>query len=252
MPENSIPGFLRAIEIGCDFLEMDVVLTSDREVVVAHDPYLNASLFGDEVLIGPGSFLSLDHKTLSSYIYGMKRIPEFPEQILQPVHISTLKDVLLNCAEYSERLGVKFGFLVEFKHERSWTGTFQYDHETLVDRVMEVIDMTDASYSVVLQSFSKDIIEFLDRVYPGIRKGLVLDRGEQTDPVSFGSRFEIAHIAPWFEDVTHSMVDRAHKEGVKVIPWTVNSIEAMSKMISLGVDGIITDNPARLKALING
>lgn len=250
MPENSIPGFIRAIDIGCDFLEMDVVLTSDKEVVVCHDPYLNPSLFGDEVLSGPGSFLALDHKTLSSYIYGMKRLPEFPEQNLQPVHISSLKDILQNCAEYAERLGVNIGFNVELKHERSWTGTFQYDHEILVDRVIEVIDDTDTSDSVVLQSFNEDIIELLDRVYPGIKKGMVLDRGDLTDPGSYTERFEIAHIAPWFEDVTHSMVDRAHKEGVKVIPWTVNSIEAMSDMISLGVDGIITDNPARLKALI--
>lgn len=250
LPENSIPGFTRAIDIGCDFLEMDVVLTSDRKVVVSHDPFLDPVLFGDLVRSKKTYFLDLDYDSLSSYTYGSVSIPDFPEQTLQPVIIPLLEDVLIQCSEYAENNGRSIGFNIELKHERSWTGTYQFGHEVLVDSVMDVIGGTCNVDRVVLQSFSLDVIDFLEKTYPDVRKGVILERGDKADLKELTGRFNISHIAPWHEDITSDLVTEAQREATKVIPWTVNSVEAMRRMISMGVDGIITDHPARLKELL--
>ncbi len=252
MPENSIPGFIRAIDIGCHFLEMDVVLTSDKIPVVSHDPFLNPILFGDEFRKQDTSFLAMDHNTISEYTYGTIRNEEFPEQELQPVRIPTLRDTILNCMDYGKNSELDVGFNIEIKHCSEWTNILQYDHETVVDNVMKVVNEVGSSGKVIIQSFSLDVIRYLESSYPDTGKGMIIDRGEMVDVGELAQKFSISHIAPWFRDVTENLVKTAHQHDIKVIPWTVNDVDDMRAMMSYGVDGIITDHPSRLKALPDG
>jgi glycerophosphoryl diester phosphodiesterase len=61
--------------------------------------------------------------------------------------------------------------------------------------------------------------------------------------------FEPTVYSPWYKLVTPELVKKAHKRGIRVIPWTVNEPEDMQRLIEMGVDGLITDYPNRALAL---
>src|SRR5271155_5053535 len=92
-PENTIPAFRYAIEIGVDFLEMDVAVTKDSVLVISHDPHING-----EICTGPHPGIAIHELTLSElrqYDCGTLKNPRFPKQ--QPVPgtcIPTLDEVL--------------------------------------------------------------------------------------------------------------------------------------------------------------
>nr|MDQ3102063.1 glycerophosphodiester phosphodiesterase [Bacteroidota bacterium] len=87
LPENSIPGFLRAIEVGCDFVELDVVLTKDVQVVISHEPWMEPSLCstpdGKRIGTDQGKQHNIYEMTLAEvqrYDCGSIPQPRFPEQ----------------------------------------------------------------------------------------------------------------------------------------------------------------------------
>jgi glycerophosphoryl diester phosphodiesterase len=250
MPENSIPGFLRAIDIGCDYLEMDVVLSADEKVVVSHDPFLDPKLFGKDFHLNNNTFLELDQNTISSYTYGKIKDERFPEQMLMPVNIPSLHKVVTRCNQYGLQTSTDFGFNIEIKHYREWKGIYQFDYQTIVDRVISVLEETGSLSRVIIQSFSMDVISYLDQAFPQVRKGVITESGEISGIDDLINRYTLSHIAPWYADVTRSLVTRIQGNGSKIIPWTVNSVQDMKQMISLGVDGIITDHPTILKDVL--
>ena len=199
--ENSIAGFRHAIACGADAVELDVVVTTDGQLAVTHDPV-------------EGAFSDL------------------------PSGIPRLEDVLALAA------GNDLIFDIEMKE----CGRLTPSASEYAGMVLSRVSAPALRDRIMVRSFEH---EFLRALY-GLRGDLPLaalvkeDRG---DWIRVCSEACAVCISPWFEDVTEARVAEAHAAGVAVIAWTANRSADWTRLIRMGVDAIVTDDPAGLRSV---
>jgi glycerophosphoryl diester phosphodiesterase len=253
-PENSIEAFKKAIDLGVNTLELDVVISKDDIVVVSHEPYMNPVICldkdGNEINDSDKLNYNLYQMTFDSikqFDCGTKPYPRFPEQ----EKIRTYKPSLDEVIQVSKELNPEIKFNIEIKAEPKLYGFFTPYPEEFVKLVLEVINKNDAFESCNLQSFDLQILEEIKRQSPNMELALLVDMNEDINAKLDELSFKPEILSPYFELLAKESVDEYHKGGFKVIPWTVNTIEAMKKMIDFKVDGIITDYPDILVEILN-
>jgi glycerophosphoryl diester phosphodiesterase len=264
-PENSIPSFEYGIQQGADVLELDLAVTKDNVLVVSHSPYLTQVHSDDprmaEVLanerqcvgpaVPPGTLIhSLTLAELKKYDCGSKTLAAFPHQVAVPhTTIPTFEEVL-NLAPLGN-----FQYNVEtkiFPNRPEITPT----PEVFVQMIDEAVKRHHLESRVILQSFDFRTLVAMRKLDPKIRLSALF--GQSKYDVMMGitdSDKSFAHIAkitgaeilsPDQSLVTPEEVATAHKLGVQVAPYTVNTEEGWKKMADAHVDAIITDDPAGL------
>ena len=275
LPENTIPAFERAIELGVDVLEFDLGVTRDGVPVVHHDRALDPDRTRDASgawLAAPGPFLNtLDLASLSGFDVGRaapgSRIAErFPEQSPRDgTRIPTLAQVLA--------LG-----------KRPGAGTIRFNIETKVTPLApeETAGPEEFARAVVaalraegmlnranLQSFDWRVLHAARKLAPSLSAVCLTAEQRWHDNILRGRpgpspwtagldieafdgsvprMVEAAGCAVWspyYRDVTEEALTEAHGLGLRVVVWTVNEVEEMLALVRLGVDGIITDYPDR-------
>jgi len=248
-PENSIPGFLHAITCGCDFLEMDVVII-DGVVVVAHDPFIIKSVNAeDETEAIRNSFLEMTIDELKSHTYGKTYLPKFPDQIKISVGIPTLRETIIEIEKFcTEHNFLNIRYNIEIKSYPEWIGVYQPEPDLVVESVNKIIDEMNISSRVLLQSFSNEVLSLLNK-NSEIPFGKILKRSESFDSEAY-KHLKLHHVAPHHTDVTKDQVANIHASNLFAIPYTVNDVSDMKRLIDLKVDGIVTDYPGRLAKLI--
>ncbi len=252
-PENSIPAFKKAIELGVQTLELDVVVSKDNIVVVSHEPFMNPiiCLDSDRNEIKESEKLNynlyqMTFDRIKQFDCGTKLNSRFPDQ----EKIRTLKPSLDEVIQVSKELNPKIKFSIEIKAEPKYYGIFTPYPKEFVKLVLEVINKNEAFGLCNLQSFDLNILEEIKLQSPKMEVALLVDEvesiSEKLDLLSYKPEI----ISPYFKLLTKESVDTYQKGGYKVIPWTVNSSEEMQQMIGFEVYGIITDYPDRLIELL--
>ena len=240
-PENTIPAFTYAIDIGADVLEMDVAVTKDNVLVISHDPHINP-----EICTGPHPGVAIHELTLAQlreYDCGALKNPKFPKQ--QPVpgtRIPTLDEVL----NLSSRGNIQFN--IETK-------SFP-DHPELTPppdvfsrMMLEVIRKHRLEKRVIVQSFDFRTLHAMKRLAPDIRLSALWE-GAARPFDEIAREGEAGIISPLFTLVTPEQVKRAHGAKLEVVPWTANTPSDWQKLIDAGSDAIISDDPAALIAYL--
>lgn len=111
--------------------------------------------------------------------------------------------------------------------------------------ILDAVDRTGMAERVMLRSFEHSILRAAHRLRPEIpRVALVGDKA--LNWVRICERAEAQCISPWYKLVSKAAVRRAHEAGLAVMPWTVNKPRSWARLVGLGVDWIITDDPAAL------
>ena len=232
LPENTLPSFRRAIELGADALETDVHLTRDGEIVAVHDPDGRRIAGVDrrvaetslrEVQAWDAGFAFVDTNGARPFLGKGYRIPTL-DQLL-----SELPEVTLN---------------VDLKDEQP----------ALVDRFIEVVRGHRAEERVIGASFQQATLERLRAC--GYRGQTSLARREflhcwlvpawlrRGGPP--GNRAQIpTHVGP-FSIATRRTVDKLHTLGLGVDYWTVNDPDMVPRLLEIGADGIMPDDPGRI------
>jgi glycerophosphoryl diester phosphodiesterase len=110
---------------------------------------------------------------------------------------------------------------------------------------MQVIKEKKLENRCYLQSFDFRVMQVIHRKYPYMTTAILIGGGEKRtlDQQLEALGYTPEMYSPSYTLVTAALVEECHKKGMKIIPWTVNTIEDMKKMKQLGVDGIITDYP---------
>ncbi|MBK8620656.1 MAG: glycerophosphodiester phosphodiesterase [Saprospiraceae bacterium] len=253
MPENTIAGFQKAMEIGVNTLEMDVVINAENEVIVSHEPFYHQDITTAE----DGRYLTkeaamskniykMSMSEMNQYDVGLKPHPRFPLQ--KKIH--AIKPKLKDVFETFSANNIRFN--IEIKRQPSDDGIYHPDAEKFVDLVLNVVLKYGMKKRVTLQSFDIETLQILENKYPDIKTAFLTDDYFTT----FDQHIEILGFvpdvySPNYKLVTKPLINVCKKNGVEVIPWTVNRKDIMRKMIHLGVDGIITDYPDRLVGLLN-
>jgi glycerophosphoryl diester phosphodiesterase len=262
MPENTIPAFKKAIDLGVHTLELDVVISKDKKVVVSHDPFFNPDCTTDPKgnLITKatiGNLYLLDYKEIKKYDVGSRGNKGFPEQEKLSTYKPLLEEMIRESEKYAKAKGVKpLKYNIEIKSEEKEYGISQPNVEEFSDLVYKIIIKQLPPERVTLQSFDYNVLKFWHKqIQAGKYKNIALstliepmdNNDVQTNLDKLGFKPEI--WSPYFVQATVARVKQLHDLGIKVIPWTVNKREEMEKVKGAGCDGLITDYPDRAKGL---
>lgn len=255
MPENTIPSMKRAIDEGANVLEVDIQVSRDKQVVVAHDPYVNPTFSlradGSEISDAEASKLILyqmDYADIRKFDVGSKPHRDFPDQKKLRAYMPLLGELIDSVEAYTTRRGLpKVIYNIEVKANPRQDGHYQPEPAELIDLVMRVVSARDIGNRFYIQSFDVRQIQEVHRRYPDVVTGFLsgnMDKSLEDNLESIGFRPHIYSVH--YSLATPELVKACQQMGMKFIPWTVNDTEDMRRLIHLGVDGIITDYPDRL------
>jgi glycerophosphoryl diester phosphodiesterase len=239
-PENTIPAFAYAIDQGADAVELDVVVTKDDVPVICHDPVLNPKICrgpDDRRVIRRLTFAELREWDCGSLVN-----TQFPKQNLVPgARVPALDEVLGLASRGS------FLFNIEAK-----TGRPELDPTPagFARLLLKSIDRHNLRPRVIVQSFDFRILLAMKQIAPDIRLAALYEDGRLGDFVRIAQSASAQIIAPRRDLVTAARVSAAHSADLQVIPWTANTPAEWDVLITAGIDGIITDDPATLIAYL--
>jgi glycerophosphoryl diester phosphodiesterase len=256
-PENTLEGFLAAGALGVKAFELDVGMTADHQVVVAHDPALNPDIARDRSgawLAGSGPTIqSLTYSQLRAYDVGRIR-PGSRTSLLFPnqrpcdgARIPKLAAVLAALPDTR--------FTIEVKTDPAhpeWTAP----PDVLADATLAVIDAADATDRVIVESFDWRVQQHISRMRRRVTlawltsphtvrnadlwwNGVTARSSVPATVAGAGGSI----WAPDYHSLTQELVREAHALGLLVLPWTVNQPDDMRRLIDWEVDGLISDRP---------
>lgn len=248
-PENSLPAFQHALEMGVTVLEMDVCLSSDGQVYVSHEPYMNPlyASFSDgrPVTESTINLYQKPYAEIKSFDVGSRGNKLFPEQVHVATYKPLLSEVLALGEAFARKTGRQIFYNIEIKSEPSEYGKSQpATVKEFADRVWSVISGQISPSVLILQSFDFAVLQYWNK---SIRQGRLSALVEKETPeqmlTSLGFVPDIFSSSHRF--LTKEQIDFCHARHIQVIPWTINTTAEMQKFSDWQVDGIITDYPNR-------
>jgi glycerophosphoryl diester phosphodiesterase len=273
-PENTLAAFDTALSIGVDTLELDTVFTHDGVVVVSHDATLNPNFTRDadgRYIEAPGvpirtlTLAELQRHDVGRLKPGTRYADSQPEQRgVDGERIPTL-------AQLFERVAQRGDTRVRFNIETKLSPlapALTPEPEAFVRALLEVIDKHGMRSRVSLQSFDWRSLQVAQRIAPDIPTVYLSSQQSWGDNVAdprwtaglkladAGSVPKLVKAAggavwsPYFGDLNAEGLAQAHSLGLKVVVWTVNDPAAIERMLALGVDGIISDRPDRVRSVM--
>ena len=249
-PENTIPSMYKAIDEGVHTLELDVVMSKDKKVVVSHDVFFHQDFSltpqGDSLTAKEAQkhlLYNMNYDSIRKYDVGLKHHPGFPLQEKIATYKPLLSELIDSCDAYAKRQGKVIYYNIELKASPAYDGTKQPPIHELVEKVMEVVRSRNLEARCYLQSFDFRPLQILNQQHPDIETAVLIGGNDKR---SFEQQLkELGYIpgsySPHYSLVTKELLEACHKLGMKVIPWTVNTKEEIKRLKELGVDGIITD-----------
>jgi glycerophosphoryl diester phosphodiesterase len=251
MPENTVPAFLSAVEMMVTTLEMDVVITKDKKVVVSHDPYFSHEITtkpnGDTVTEAEEKLLNIYQMTydeVKKYDVGLKPHPRFPQQKKIATYKPLLSDVvdsIIHEMMTMKRPPVRYN--IETKCTPEGDNIYHPKPAEFIELLMAVIKEKGIADYTTIQSFDIRTLQYLHEHYPEIKTSLLVEDNKLFALQLKDLGFMPTVYSPDYKLVTPLLVKQCHDAGIQIIPWTVNDKEEMKKLKALGVDGLITDYP---------
>lgn len=243
-PENTVAAFELARTLGADFIEIDLQMTGDGELVVLHDPSLDRTTRGAaEACTGgidtktfrqvqtcdAGTWFNEAHPELADPAFVEERVPSF-DQVL-------------------EHFGTDVRWYIEIKKLLAGEGM----EETMIASLEAAGFTTDAAVSkqLVIQSFDVESVRLVGELRPDLVVSQLLSFREEVDESRLDEIASYAvGIGPNWVDVTPELIEAAHARCLTVIPYTVDDPAEMTRLLDLGVDGIITNRPDLLAPIV--
>jgi glycerophosphoryl diester phosphodiesterase len=259
MPENTIPAFIKAMEIGVTTLEMDAVITADEKVILSHEPFFNHEITtkanGDLVKESEEHDLNIfkmNYAETQTYDVGLRPHPRFQGQQKIAVHKPLLADVIDSVKDWCNQHNKSLPwFNIETKSKPSTDNIYHPEPPRFVELLVKVIRDHKIEDRVIIQSFDFRTLQYLHQHYPSVKTSALI---EDYDHLNFEEQLKKLGFTPDFyspawELVTPELVQQCHQKNVKLVPWTINDKPAMITLMKMGVDGLITDYPDLFKTI---
>ena len=258
-PENSIPAFLFASELGVDTLEMDAVISKDHQVIISHEPFFShkfsTSPSGTSISKADEknhNIYNLTYSEIQAYDTGLRLNPDFPNQAKVPAYKPSLAEVVIAVRRRLTKLNKSHIYYnIEIKRKKEWDMVFHPDYKQFSDLVIKEVDRLNILKYTTIQCFDIETLVYIKSNYPLVKLVYLVSNLKP-----FKSNFKKLGFVPDIYSPHYKLVNRrllsyCHERKIKVIPWTVNEIDTMKNLIQLGVTSIITDYPDRLISVIN-
>jgi glycerophosphoryl diester phosphodiesterase len=279
-PENTLAGFARTLELGVSAMELDCAVTRDGVVVVTHDPELNPDCTRD----ADGRFLGSKGPPLCTLTYaqlqaldvgrlrpGSAYAARFPQQqAVDGERIPRLAEVLALVRTRGRgrvRLAIEVKTFPEQPHLSPPPADF-------VQSLREDIERTGTASLVTILAFDWRVLSAMQRLMPQVATAALTEQQPGDDTVRLGASrpspwlggldpqafdgsvprlVEATRAGTWgpdYLDLDAERVEQAHGLGLRVVPWTVNEVADMERLLAFNVDGMTTDRPDVLRALL--
>ena len=279
-PENTLEGFRAALAVGVTTLELDLGLSRDGVVVVTHDAALNPEITrgpDGKFLASPGppirslTFAELQHYDVGRIRPGTAYATRFPrQQGVDGARIPRLADVFA-LTRGSGAAHIRFNIETKIAPTQ---GHGSPEPETFAQALAAEIRAAKLEDRVSVQSFDWRTLIALKAIAPEIARVCLTVEADWEDNLARnrpgaspwtagfdlddfgGSAPRLAAAAgcmtwsPYFRNVTEASLAEAKAAGIAVVPWTVNEVADMGRLIGMGVDGLITDHPERLRGVM--
>lgn len=252
-PENDIPGFIYSIDQGVSTLELDLAITKDQQVILSHEPFISSTycldMEGNEIpdsLERSHNIYQMDYEEVKQYDCGSKPHPGFTDQ-KKMMAFKPLLTVMIDSVEnYLVRKNLpEVNYNIEIKSASKYDGIFHPEPGPFSDLVFQTINNKLPWTRVNIQSFDYRVLQYFNKTYPDVTLSALIgnDLGltQNLDSLGFTPDIYSCHHSL----VTQKLVEDCHKLNMKIIPWTVNNVSDMEKLVALGIDGLITDYPNR-------
>lgn len=274
--ENSIASFTHAIELGVTTLEMDTQITADDAVVITHDNIINPRICADTAAATAGDpdfpyvgkvVQQLTLAQLQTLDCGYQPRPELPGQVaVKGSKIPTLRQVFALVKSHRAKVKMNIETKIDPTAPQQSAPVDQF-----VKLLHDEIAASGLASQVTIQSFDWASLIAMHRLDPRLELvaltttanqqmdlpgaspwlgGLDIDDFDRDIVRAAAAIKGVGAISPSVADVTQAMVTEAHSLGLTVIPWTVDDPDQMQQLITIGVDGVITNYPTKLRAVM--
>ncbi|MFB5196459.1 glycerophosphodiester phosphodiesterase [Neobacillus sp. KR4-4] len=221
-PENTIAAFDKGVDMKADYIEIDVQRSKDGKLVIIHDTKVDRTTDGTGYVkdLTFDQIRSLDAGSWKGEQFKGEKIPAFDEIL--------------------DRYHGKIGILIELKAPELYPGIEEMVAQELKDRNLN----KPQNEKIIIQSFNFESMKKINSLLPKVPIGVLTSNRADTSEQSLK---EFAAYADYFNPsygiVTKELVKQVHANGMKIQSWTVRSLEAAEFLLTMDVDGIITDYP---------
>lgn len=226
-PENSLTAYRQALALGADFLETDVHLTADDEVVVLHDPTL------DRTTTGGGRVRAVRRADLSTL-----RLRGGDGAVTQDA-VPTLAQLLDLLAASRARL------LLEIKVDAD-----RQRYPGIEEKVLGVVNARGLADRVVVMAFEAETVRRVRALDPSIRVALLVGRARveregvpPREAVRWTRELGASHLGIDHRVLDSGVMEAARAAGISVGAWTVNDEADLRRVIAIGVNLVVSDRP---------
>jgi len=260
-PENTLPAFLHALALGVDVLELDVVISADKQVVVSHEPWLNP-----DICLGPDgtpldsaasslfNLYLLPYATIRRCDCGQVRQRNFPEQVLQSAFKPLLRHVFAAVEQATPALGrLPVRYSVEVKSSPDGDTVFHPIPSEFLALVLAELHAARVIARTTLMSFDPRILQIAHQQQPDLATCLLVEANQSWNASLHALGFVPTTFGPDYHTVSAKSVQslRTAFPGLRLVPWTVNEMSDIQRLLAIGVDGLTSDYPERILALQN-
>jgi glycerophosphoryl diester phosphodiesterase len=250
-PENTIPSFLKALEYGVNTLECDVVVSKDKRIVVSHEPW-----FSHEISTAPDgtpinaatekqfNIYEMSYNEILRFDVGKRGHARFPRQQPMPAVKPLLSEVFREVDAYCLRHNLQpVRFNIEIKSTPEGDGKFHPAPEEFAKLLYNELQQADMIARATVQSFDVRALQAMHKLDSTLSLALLVENTMSLRENLQRLGFTPDIYSPYYRLVNAELVAQVHQRGMKLIPWTVNSLSDMKALLELGVDGLITDYP---------
>lgn len=260
MPENTIPGFKKALEFGVNSIEFDVVISGSEQVLISHEPW-----FRHDICLTPDgnpieeenqmdhTIYSMTYEQIEQYDCGSIQRSGFPDQETQPLSKPLMKDAIREVESY--RIQNDFSpidYNVEIKSNPAWDNKLQPEPAKVAQLVYDELQQLDMLDRIKILAFDDRILNAVGVIDSTIKQVYLIPTSKPDMSTNLSKLTSLPDVyAPNYSLVDSVLVAEVHAKGMRIIPWTVNDYEEMIRLVGLGVDGIISDYPNYFEKLRN-
>lgn len=253
-PENTIPGFKKALEYDVDAIELDVVITGDEQVVVSHEPWFRHDICltpeGDSISVDTQKdhlIYEMDYEQIAKYDCGSLQREGYPDQENQPLAKPLLTEVIREVESHIAQYELApVGYKVEIKSDPVWyeDNVIQPEPEQVVEMVYDVLVEEGIIDRVNIFGFNPKVLDEFEEIDSSIPRVFLIPKAKTDFDENLSELNSLPDVyAPNYLLVDSALVEQVHEEGMRLIPWTINDYEKMVELVDSGIDGIISDYP---------
>lgn len=233
-PQNTLPAFKKSIEIGVDGFETDIHLTADGVPVICHNYTI------DETSDGHGNVKEMTFEQLRTHDFG-----SYFHEKFKGTTLPSLEEFLSLC----ETADIE---IMNIEIKPPLDGNME-----IVAKTIDAVKAHGLFDKLLISSFDANVLVECKNVDPKCKTGYLYAPNKAHfytnmifGYVEYAKKIKADYLHPHFISVTKQYVKKLHKNGIKVNVWTVNKPETVKKLLEMGVDGIITDVPQMVNALV--